>query len=111
MDKRRYPRMALQGMEADISDGRGFFSGNVHDFSRFGLALDGLSAKISVQAEYLTVIVNGRGRRFKLKVKPRWETTAGLQKIIGAEIDNSPIAWTEFVMRFEPEQDDIWGNA
>jgi hypothetical protein len=111
MDKRKYPRIALQGMEADISDGRGFFTGTVHDISRFGLALDDISAKINSHAEFLTVIVNGKGGHFKLRVRPRWETVSGIQKIIGGHIDNSPIDWTGFVIRFEHDKDDIWGNA
>jgi len=97
-------------MVADISDGRGFFIGTVHDISRFGLALDDLPAKINTHAHRFTVIVDGQGGHFKLKISPRWETEAGHQKFIGGRIEQSSIAWTDFVMRFEPEDDDIWGN-
>jgi len=36
---------------------------------------------------------------------------ADRQKIVGGEIEKTPFAWTEFVLRFEPEKDDIWGNS
>lgn len=98
-------------MVADISDGRGFFTGTVHDISRFGMALDDISMKIDSHARHLTVIVEGQNGHFKLKITPRWETVAGRQKIIGGQIEQCPFSWTEFVMRFEPEKDDVWGNS
>lgn len=110
MEKRRYPRMALQGIVADISDGKGFFSGRVHDISRFGLSLNDIPKKIDEHA-LLTIIVDGRGGHFKLRMKPCWDATAGMQKIIGGEIEQTSFAWTEFVKQFEPASDDIWGNS
>lgn len=111
MNKRRHPRIAVTGMVADISDDKGFFTGTVHDISRFGMALDGIPEKMNAHAKHLTVIVDGLGGHFKLRVAPRWETVAGRQKIVGGQIEHSPIAWTDFVMRFEPKDDDIWGNS
>lgn len=111
MDKRRHPRVTLKDMVADISDGKGFFTGTVHDISRFGLALNDIPAKIDSHAEHLMVIVDGKGGHFRMRIKPRWVTMAGHQKIIGAQIERSPFAWTEFVIRHEPEKDDIWGNS
>lgn len=111
MDKRRHPRVTLRSMVADISDGKGFFTGTVHDISRFGLALNDIPQKIDSTAEHLMVIVDGHGGHFRLRISPRWVTMAGHQKIIGGQIEQSPLAWTEFVMRLEPEKDDIWGNS
>lgn len=103
MDKREHPRMVMKGMAADISDGKGFFSGMVHDISRFGLSLYEVPRKIDVQSGFLTVIVVGQGDRFRLQVKPCWEKTIGLEKIIGGRIEDTSIAWADFVMRLEPE--------
>jgi len=111
MNKRRHPRIALTGMVADISDGRGFFTGIVHDISRSGLALENIPAKVNSHADQLTVIVNGRGGRFKLSLSPKWENIADRQKLIGGRIEQCSVAWTNFVMHFEPEPDDIWGNS
>lgn len=99
--------MALADIFADISDGRGFFTGKVHDISRFGLALDEIPPKMDSQAESLTLIIDGQGGHFRLKLRPRWEILAGRQKIVGGKIEKSPVAWTEFVMRFEPEEEAI----
>ncbi len=101
----------MTGMVADISDGRGFFTGTVHDISRFGLSLEDVPTKINSYVEHLTVIVDGQGGHFKLRLIPKWENVAGRQKLIGGLIEQSSIDWTDFVMHFEPEADDIWGNT
>jgi hypothetical protein len=111
MNRRKHPRMPLAGMMADISDGKKFFTGTVHDISRFGLSLDEISTKIDPQAKHLTIIVDGQGGHFRLKITPRWETVAGRQKLIGGQIEQSPFSWTEFVQRFETDKDDILGSA
>jgi hypothetical protein len=102
--------MELTDMTADISDGRGFFAGTVHDVSRFGLALDNIPAKMDSHADFLTIIVVGRGGHFRLKIRPRWESVTGRQKCLGGLIENTPFTWNEFVMRLETEKNDIWGN-
>jgi hypothetical protein len=102
--------MGITGMVADISDGKKFFSGMVHNISRFGLALNDIPAKIDSHADRLTVIVDGHGGHFKLKISPKWEIEAGRQKFIGGLIEQNSLAWTDFVMNFEPENDDVWGN-
>ena len=107
MNRRMDTRIALTDMVADISDGRGFFKGVIHDFSRFGMALDDISPKMNSQAQQLTVVVDGQGKHFKMKISPRWESVADGQKIVGCQIEQGPFTWTEFVMRFEPEEDDL----
>ena len=103
--------MQVKGIAADISDGRGFFSGTVHDISRFGVSLDDVPQKLNAHVPKLTIILDGRGGHFKLKLFPRWESVAGLRKTVGCQIELSPLQWTEFVMRFEPKKDDIWGKG
>lgn len=99
----------MQRMVADISDGKGFFSGRVHDISRSGLSLYDIPQKIDAQSSFLTVVVTGQGDHFKLQIRPCWQKTAGREKIIGGRIEESSFAWTEFVMRREPEDDEIRG--
>lgn len=109
MDKRRHPRIPIRGLNADISDGKGFFTGIVTDISRYGMSLDRIAKNLDPDADILSVIVDGQGSHFKLLIKQKWETDAGVVKVIGGQIENSPWDWTEFVMQMEPEQDDIWG--
>ncbi|MBU1568669.1 MAG: PilZ domain-containing protein [Proteobacteria bacterium] len=111
MNKRRHPRMAMTGMVADISDGKGFYTGTVHDISRFGLALEDIPVKINSHVDHLTIILDGWGAHFKLKLSPKWENVAGRQKLIGGLIELCSNDWTDFVMRFEPEPYDVWGNS
>ena len=100
MNRRMDTRIAVTDMVADISDGRGFFTGGIHDVSMFGMALDDISPKMNSHAQQLTVVVDGQGKHFKLKVTPRWEYVAGGHKIVGCQIEQSPLAWTEYVMHF-----------
>jgi hypothetical protein len=111
MDKREHPRVVIKEMAADISDGKGFFSGMVHDISRFGLSLYDVPRKIDAQSGFLTVIVAGQRDHFRLQIKPCWEKTAGLEKIIGGRIEEGSFAWSEFVMRLEPGNDNIWEHS
>jgi hypothetical protein len=109
MDKRRHPRVPIRGLTADISDGKGFFTGTVTDISRNGMSLNDIHKKLDGSADILSVIVDGQGGHFRLLVKQKWETDAGVLKIIGGQIENSPWNWAEFVKRLEPDRDDIWG--
>ncbi len=110
MNKRRHPRIPIRGLNADISDGKGFFTGRVTDISRFGMSLGEIPKKLDANADILSVIIDGKGAHFKLLMKQKWEShTTDTSKIIGGQIENSPWDWAEFVMQLEPEQDDIWG--
>ena len=102
MEKREHPRMDVLELQADISDGNGFFSGTVKNISRFGLAITDIPANLDDSADIYSVILDGPGIHFKLLVRPVWEHTDGNRKTIGALIENSPWTWTEYVMGKEP---------
>lgn len=110
MDQRRHPRMAVDKLMVDLSDGRGFFAGTVSDLSRFGLMVDNVPNKLDEKAPQFSVIVSGRGKSFKMKTRPRWSVRQSISKRVGMEIIHAPWGWTEFVMQFEPKNDDIWGE-
>ncbi len=101
--------MTVDSLCADVSDGRGFFSGMVTDLSRFGLCMTDLPIKLDNTSQRFSIVISGHGRNFKMLVKPRWAKTATGRKCVGVEILNAPWAWTEFVMEFEPQSDDVWG--
>lgn len=109
MDKRRHPRVSIRGFTADISDGKGFFTGTVTDISRNGMSLNDIHKKLDRNADILSVIVDGQGGHFRLLIKQKWETDTGVLKIIGGQIENSPWNWAEFVKQLEPDRDNIWG--
>lgn len=103
--------MTVDSLCADVSDGRGFFSGMVTDLSRFGLGVTDLPVKLDHTSQRFSIVISGRGRNFKMLVKPRWVKTATGCKCVGVEILNAPWAWTEFVMEFEPQTADVWGET
>lgn len=102
--------MAVDRMTVDLSDGRGFFSGTVSDISRFGLMVDNLPGKLNEKAPQFSVIVSGQGKHFKMRTRPRWSVRQAASRKIGMEILAAPWGWTEFVMQFEPRNDDVWGE-
>jgi len=101
-ERRKFQRIPLTEIAVDVSDGKGFFMGAVYDISRFGLCMKDMPIKLKGDVEKMTVIVAGRGGRFKMNVKPRWSTRDHQKKSVGAEILDAPWGWTEFVMKFEP---------
>lgn len=110
MEKRNHQRIAIKNLFVDASDGVGFFHGVISDASRFGVCVTDLQKKMDGNVKRMTVIVSGQGRHFKMNVRPKWSTYDGISKSIGAEILNAPWGWTEFIMKFEPkEEDDVWG--
>lgn len=94
--------MPIPHIEVDISDGRGFYTGMVQDISRFGISISNIPKRLDKDADIYSVILDGPGTHFKLLAKPVWEEEDGFNKTIGAQIENSPWTWTEFVMRHEP---------
>lgn len=103
--------MAVDNLTADVSDGRGFFSGHIGDLSRFGFSMKDLPNKLDQKAKRLSIIVSGHGKNFKLLARPRWSDENGYRKDLGVELINAPYGWTEFVMDFEPKSDDVWGEV
>ncbi len=109
MEKREYQRVGVDGLDADISDGIGFFPGTINDISRFGICMTDLPKRLNNKTDKMTVVVSGHGSNFKMIVRPKWSSEIGLHKMVGFQIINTPWAWTDFVMRFETEPDeDVW---
>lgn len=103
MNKRKHPRISITRIEADISDGKGFYTGIVQDISRFGLSISDIPKRLDKTADIYSIILDGPGTHFKLLARPVWEEEKGMSKKIGAQIENSPWTWTEYVMRNEPQ--------
>lgn len=106
MEHRKYPRVTVQSLMADISDGKGFYIGMIENISRFGLQVSDLSKQLDSNAEILTAIINGQGENFKMFLKPRWEVVDGKRKRVGLEIESCSWGWTDYVMALERNQPD-----
>lgn len=110
MEKRRHQRITVNNIWADVSDGKGFFSGEVTDLSRFGLRMTDLPEKLDNSSQRLSIVVSGYGKNFKMLVRPRWSQKELNQKSVGVEIINAPWGWTEFVMDFESPPPANWSE-
>jgi hypothetical protein len=112
MERRKYQRIVMENLSVDVSDGVGFFPGIVSDVSRFGMSMTDLPKRLDGDVKKMIVVISGKGGHFKMSVRPKWSTSDGLRKSVGAEISNTPWGWTEFVMNFEPVfHDDVWGEV
>ena len=109
-NKRRYSRKDVQGMEADISDDIGFCSARVRDVSRFGICLSEMPRKLRVKGDTFLLVVSIQGHRFKMYAQHRWVSDQGLDRLLGVEIKNPTLNWTEFVSTMETDKDDVWGS-
>ncbi len=112
MEKRQHQRMSVAGLQADISDGIGFYAGTVGDISRKGMHLVDLPARIDDTVTEMIVVIAGKNRSFKMLLEPKWASLQDKQKSVGFEIINTPWEWTEFVTGFEPQmEEDVWENS
>ena len=101
MEKRRHERIGGQKFLVDISDGTGFFTGTVKDFSRFGLQLEDIPKRLDEKARKISVVIQNNTTSFKLNAKPLWTKKSAISKMVGFEITNAPWGWAEFVMEKE----------
>jgi len=109
-EQRRYERVGIQGLEADVSDGVGCFPGVITDISRFGMLMTDLPKRVDGSVKRMTVVVSGHGKNFKMLVRPQWSKDTGLRQQMGFQILSTPWEWTSFVMKLEPKNEtDVWG--
>lgn len=110
MNKRRHQRIEVHNhnLVANLSNGVASFSGHVCDVSRFGMLLADIPAELNSQGAKLSVVVSVNGREFKMLVVPKWVSGNNAEKRMGLVILDAPLAWTMFVMSYEPKDEDIW---
>ncbi len=110
MENRQFQRVDINNLNADISDGIGFFPGTISDISRSGMCMTDLPKRLNDKTNKMTVVVNGQGKNFKMLVRPKWSAETGLRKMVGFEIINTPWQWADFVKKFEtpPDEEDVW---
>lgn len=101
MEKRKYPRIIINGMHYDISDGIGCCSGVVHNVSQFGLCLTQIAKRLGTKTTTYTVVASQGEKYFKFRVRPRWEKIGRVSKNVGVEIDEVPRQWIEYVVSLE----------
>jgi hypothetical protein len=98
VEKRRYQRVAIEGLRVVITDGTAFYSAEISNASQDGLQLSHLPNCFDDKSKVVKVMVFGEGCRFKMIVQPRWSYFCGNDKKIGFKIHAIPWEWTEFIM-------------
>jgi hypothetical protein len=99
MYKRQDPRIAVEELRADISDGLASYSGLVTNISQLGICLKDVPDKLSTSRSLLSIIIKGKSENFRIVARPRWEIAQSNRgKTIGAEIASSPLSWGDFVL-------------
>ena len=105
MENRKYQRIDMDSLNADISDGKGMYTGKVENISRSGISVTDLPLDMDSKSDIITAIISGEGEHFKMFLKPRWDIVEGENKSIGLEIESCSWGWSEFVVQFEPKED------
>jgi hypothetical protein len=108
MNNRRYQRIEVPNLVAEISDGVNFFSGTVINISLVGIQIDDLSTRLNDQANLLSTSVSVNSRDFEIIVIPKWVSENNFRKKIGFQIFKANRAWTDLIRRHEPKGDDVW---
>lgn len=96
----------ITNLSFDVFDGVGCFHGEIADASRTGLCMVNLPRKMNCNVRQIQVVIIGRGRKFKMQVNPRWIKVKGCGKTLGAEIQDPPLGWAEFIMNLETKPPD-----
>ncbi len=105
LEKRKNQRIRLEGLHADVSDGKAIYRGEVKDISRTGISVINLPPEMDTKTDLVTAVVSGKGENFKMFLTPRWNTAAGNYTSVGLEIENSSWSWNEFVVQFESKEE------
>lgn len=96
--QREFPRIGMEDLRADISDGIASYSSQVANISAHGLCLHGVPDKLSSSRSLLSVVVRGQEETYRIVVRPRWmHVQDNRSKTLGVEIASAPTSWTEFV--------------
>jgi len=106
MEKRRHQRTVMTNLSFDAFDGIRFFHGEIADASRVGICMVNLPRDMNCNVRQIRVFITGRDQKFKLQVNPRWTKVKGCGKTLGAEIQDPPLGWTEFVLNLETKPSD-----
>lgn len=98
-DIRQHQRIEVDGIRADISDGKSSYSGLITNISTLGLCIKNVPDTLSTSRSFLSIIVRGSKEEYRIVARPRWEQAQNnIGKTIGAEIASSPNSWSDFIL-------------
>jgi hypothetical protein len=107
MNKRRYQRVEVKKLVANLSDGVNSFSGTVSNISRLGVLFNDFRQRPNTLKNRLLITISAKSKDFKLQVEPKWVSRKKSENKMGLAIINPPFDWTVFAMIYEPADEDI----
>jgi hypothetical protein len=111
LDKRRYTRTSVYNVTADVSDGKGFFYGEITNISETGLLLKGVSKKINHHAKNMSLIVTEGDKNYKVLAQPMWAKQKISTKVLGFKVLENNLDWIKFNNRIRPKTVDVWAAS
>jgi hypothetical protein len=111
MDKRRYPRIPVSNVTADVSDGSGFFFGQVVNISEIGVLLEDVPKKINSHAKSFSLIIFAKGKNFKVLAQSQWVQESDNTKNLGLNIFETNLDWINFINKLQPQKVDVWAAS
>lgn len=95
---RQHERIEVEGIRADISDGKSSYTGLITNVSKLGLCLKDVPENLSTSRSLLSVVVRSKTESYRIVARPRWEIPQNnTGKTIGAEIASCSSDWGDFV--------------
>jgi len=101
MEKRKHPRIKIDNLPIDVSDGTRLFQGSVSDISLSGIRINELPDKLNMNAKIITIVFSENKKLFKMEVTPRWHHDNDGRTSMGVKILNTPWNWTDYIIKHE----------
>jgi hypothetical protein len=98
MEQRHDPRIHFRELSADACDSKDFFRGKVRNVSRYGLCLADLPEEVDERNKLWSLLIKGKDLTCKIAASPRWSVTTGGRKMVGLEVMDPPLPWTDFLI-------------
>jgi hypothetical protein len=101
-NKRRHPRVEVQGFVGDIADGNLVLAGTVEDVSSGGFKMSNLPKSFTAANQSYTTVISGNGKHYKVIVVPCWtrETDSNRSVEVGFKIIQASWEWIELILDF-----------
>ncbi len=101
MEKRKHPRIKINNLSIDVSDGTRVFQGTVSDISLFGIRINELPKQLDLKTPIIKVVFSENNKLFRMDVTLRWHLDDGGKTSMGVKILNTPWSWTDFIIKHD----------
>ena len=111
MDKRRYPRIPVSNVTADVSDKSGFFFGEIVNISETGVLIEDIPKTINHHVNPLSLVISTKRNNFKVLAQSKWVKETNNTKNLGLKFLETNLDWIMFFNKLLPEEVDVWAAS